>query len=115
MNERSARYLAGGILLGLGVFLSVSFYNVLELLLYAAAALMGIAGLVAVPVMLAKRWHKADVALAGGVGVGGIALAVHDLFPGGIILHVAAALGAFIGGGILVYQGIRMTRPRGFA
>lgn len=113
MDERTTRLAIGGGLLAVGVFLSVSFYNVLELLLYATAAIMGVVGLVAVPVLWIKKWHPSDIAVAGGVGVGGVALAVHDLFPGGIVLHVAAALAALVAGGVVTYRGFRM--PRGGA
>lgn len=112
-KERTARLAAGAVLLGVGIFLAVSFYNVLELLLYGAAGLMGLAGLVAVPVLLLKRSRKTDVALAAGVAAGGIALAVHDLFPGGIVLHLLAAAAALGSGAWLVVQGLRMKRANG--
>lgn len=110
MDERTTRVVIGSALLGVGVFLSVSFYNALELLLYAAAGLMGLAGLIALPYLVLKRKPVADVGIAAGVGVGGIALAVHDLVPGGFLLHVLAALAAFAGGGTVLYRAL-LGRP----
>lgn len=112
MNERTARIAMGSGLLVVGIYLSISVYNALEILLYVAAALLGLAGLVMVPVLLLRRKPRADVLTAAGVGVGGIAMAVHDLVPGGIVLHILAAAVAIIGGVIVLVRGIRMPRNR---
>ena len=102
----------GAGLIAVGPFLTVSFYNVLELLLYGAAALMGFAGLVAGPILWVKMQHPVDVAIAGGIGLGGVAIAVHDLLPGGIVLHVAAAVAALAGGGVVLYRAMRAPREQ---
>lgn len=76
-----------------GVFMLVA-WGPVEIILYSAGALLALSGLVAIVVLLIKRrpWPNLLGALLSVLF--GAAIAVHDFFPVGPIIHITAAIGA---------------------
>lgn len=89
-DERRAAWIASGIFLASGVALLAMFNNPLEIILYAVAALLFLAGLVMVVVFAIKRKPRGVGTSAAGVVLGG-GMAVHDFTPVGLAIHLAVA------------------------
>lgn len=107
---RHNRILAGGVLLGIGVFLVIAFNGAFELALLALGGLLALVGIVLTPILFVRRaaWDVRWSALI--VTLVGAGLLVHMFVPGGDIIHGGVALASFGLGGFNVYQGTRKTR-----